>query len=276
MDFLRPMGGEDTSAGWVMESDYGMRFGGIGRLYGLSGLERLRAARVCVVGVGGVGSWAAEALARTGVGGLTVIDMDDVCVTNTNRQLPALDGTLGQLKVDVVAARARLINPECEVEAVADFFTASSAGALLEQGFDVVVDCIDDLGNKALLLAECRRRGIRAVTCGGAGGKRDPTAVLVDDLARSGGDALLKRVRSTLRKEHGFAPQGDWGIPCVFSREKPVFPGADGEVCAAPDPTQNLRLDCASGFGTATFVTGSFGFAAAAAAVEVLLAADTA
>ena len=257
-----------------MSEDYGMRFGGIGRLYGLEGLERLRAARVCVVGVGGVGSWAAEALARTGVGGLTVIDMDDVCVTNTNRQLPALDGTLGLLKVDVVAERARRINPGCEVEAVADFFTASTAAAMLERRYDVVVDCIDDLRNKALLLAACRERGIPTVTCGGAGGKRDPTAIQIDDLARSGGDALLKRLRSLLRRDHGFDPEGDWGIPCVFSRERPVFPGADGEVCDAPDTTQNLRLDCASGFGTATFVTGSFGFAAAAAAVELILTAD--
>ena len=255
----------------MSEQDYGTRFGGIGRLYGLEGLERLRAARVCVVGVGGVGSWAAEALARTGVGALTLIDMDDVCVTNTNRQLPALSDTVGRMKVDVIAERARLINPDCDVLALEEFFMESTADELLSPGYDIVVDCIDDLRNKALLLSECLKRDIRVVTCGGAGGKRDPTQIQEADLARSGADALLRRLRAKLRKQYGFEPEGDWGIPCVFSREKPVFPGADGQVCETPDPTQNLKLDCASGFGTATFVTGTFGFAAAAAAVEVLV-----
>jgi tRNA A37 threonylcarbamoyladenosine dehydratase len=255
-----------------MTDSFEDRFGGIGRLYGASGLARLRRARVCVVGIGGVGSWAVEALARSGLGALTLIDLDDVCVSNTNRQLHALDGTVGLPKVEVMAARARLIQPECEVTPIARFLTPSTVDELLAPPFDYVVDAIDDLHNKCLLLASCRARGLRVVTVGGAGGRRDPTAIQVDDLTRSGQDGLLRRTRKRLRQEHAFPDDGPWGIPCVFSREAAVFPSPDGEVCAAPARGESLRMDCASGFGAATFVTGAFGFAAAAVVVGALAA----
>jgi len=252
-------------------SDFADRFGGIARLYGRAGLERLRAARVCVIGVGGVGSWVVEALARSGIGGLTMIDLDDVCVTNVNRQLPALDGQIGRPKVDVLAERMRLIQPTCEVETIPDFFTAANAAELLTPRYDFVIDATDKMTNKCVIIAGCRERGLPVLTFGGAGGKRDGTAVRVADLAHSVQDELLRQVRRKLRRDFGF-PRGlqeDFGVPCVYSPEKPMYPWANGTCSLEPEPGgESLQLDCASGFGTATFVTGAFGFAAAGEVVR--------
>ncbi len=259
------------------------RYGGIGRLYGREALERLRSAHVCVVGVGGVGSWTVEALARSGVGALTLIDADEVCITNVNRQLPALEQTVGIPKVRVLAERIAAIDGGCRVNAVEEFFTAASAERLLGGGgdegrFDWVVDAIDRVPQKALLVASCVQRGLRVVTVGGAGGRRDGTQVRVDDLGRSGQDALLRALRRSLKREYGLEPvAGDpgkgaayFGVPCVYSPEKQVFPTGDGRVCESPDAGASLRMDCASGYGAATFVTGAFGFAAAGEVVRQL------
>ena len=258
--------------------DHGARFGGRGRLYGRAALERLRAAHACVVGVGGVGSWAAEALARAGVGAITLIDLDEVCVSNVNRQLHALDGQIGRAKVDVLAERIRLINPACRVEAVQEFFVASNAGRLLapELPFAVVVDAIDSVAHKARLLAACVARALPVVTTGGAGGKRDGTRLRIGDLGESGGDDLLRQVRKTLRREHGFAGgEGHrYGIRVVWSTEPAVYPWADGTCAAAPEPGASTRLDCAAGLGAATWVTGAFGFAAAQEAVRLVVEAE--
>jgi len=251
--------------------DFAERFGGVARLYGRAGLERLRAARVCIVGVGGVGSWAVEALARSGIGALTLIDLDDVCVTNVNRQLPALDGQIGRPKIDVLAERVRLIHPGCQVETVADFFTAANAGELLAPRYDFVVDATDKMTNKCVLIAGCRERGLPVLTVGGAGGKRDGTAVRVADLACTEQDELLRQVRRKLRRDFGFPRDlhQDFGVPCVYSPEKPVYPWSNGTCSAEPEPGgESLTLDCATGFGTATFVTGAFGFAAAGEVVQ--------
>jgi tRNA threonylcarbamoyladenosine dehydratase len=254
----------------TMSEDYLQRFGGLGRLYGTAALPRLQAAHVAVIGVGGVGSWAVEGLARSGIGALTLIDLDDVCVTNVNRQLPALDGNIGRPKVAALAERVRLINPACRVTTVAEFFTAESGARLLANRFDWVVDCIDRVSNKALVLAECVKRGQPVVTVGGAGGKRDATRIRSGDLGGAHGDDLLKLVRRKLRRDHGFAKgEGhDYGIPCVSSQEKPVYPWADGTCATEPEPGSSLQLDCASGFGTAVFVTAAFGFAAAGEVVK--------
>lgn len=251
---------------------YSDRFGGIGRLYGTQSLARLRAAHVCVVGVGGVGSWTVEALARSGVGEITLIDLDDVCITNVNRQLPALDGQIGRPKVDVLAERVAAINPDCRVHALQEFFTPGSVERLLATRYDFVVDAIDKLWNKCLLIAACHERSLPMVTVGGAGGKRDATRVRVSDLALSEQDELLRQVRRILRRDHGF-PKGDrteLGISCVYSPEKPHYPWSDGTACATPEPGSDLTLDCASGFGTATFITGVFGFVAAGEVVRRL------
>lgn len=253
------------------------RFGGIVRLFSRDGAERLRGSHVCVIGIGGVGSWAVEALARTGLGALTLVDLDDVCISNVNRQLHAVTGEFGKPKVEVMAARVRLINPDCAVHAQQLLFTPATAEGILATDFTCVLDAIDDTAMKALLIARCRERRIPLVTTGGAGGRRDPTAIRVADLARTTHDGLLANVRKLLRAAHNFPrdPETGFGVPCVFSPEPPVFPAADGSVCAAPEPGAKLRLDCRSGYGTATFVTGAFGFAAAAEVVKQILAAGT-
>lgn len=260
-----------------MSDDHAERFGGLGRLYGAAALPRLRAAHVCVVGVGGVGSWTVEGLARSGVGALTLIDLDDVCVTNVNRQLPALDGQIGRPKVAVLAERVRLINPACRVEAVTDFFTAATAERLLAAPFDYVVDAIDGMSHKALLIAEAKRHGRQVLTVGAAGGKRDATQIRTGDLGDAWGDELLRQVRRKLRRAHGFEPgtqkgKMNFGVRCVWSSELPVFPWADGTCAAEPEPGSNLKLDCDSGFGTAVFVTGAFGLVAAGEVVRAIAA----
>lgn len=256
------------------QDDYTQRFAGLGRLYGVDAMSRFAAARVLVVGVGGVGSWTAEALARTGIGYLALMDLDEVCINNVNRQLPALNGTIGKPKVDVLADRARRINPSCQVVADQRFFTERSADSVFSQRFDVVVDAIDTHRHKVLLIAECKRRGVGLVVAGGAGGRRDPTRIRIRDLSKTTNDALLRNIRRDLRREHGFPSDAPWNIPAVFSEEPPVYPQPDGTVCETSPEQAPMRLDCANGYGTAAFVTGAFGFALAAAVVD-LLVADT-
>ena len=253
-----------------LSPSYLSRFGGIGRLYGTAALRKLAKAHVCVVGVGGVGSWSVEALVRSGIGEITMIDLDEICINNTNRQLHTLEQTIGQQKVDALATRMLAINPELKVHAVADFFTPLTLDELWAPSFDFVIDAIDHVPHKALLLATCVARGTPVVTCGGAGGRQDASQVRIDDLSRTGSDGLLRQVRRVLRKEFDFAPKGLWHIPCVFSREPATYPQADGSVCQSPDQAGNLRLDCASGFGTATFITGTFGFMAAGLVTSAL------
>ena len=256
------------------QSDYTERFGGIGRLYGKPAMERLRRASVLVVGLGGVGSWAVEGLARSGVGALTLVDLDDICVTNVNRQLHALDGQIGRAKGVALAERVRAISPECRVVVVSRFFTETTADEILAPHYDGVVDAIDSSSNKALLIARCVRRGLPCVTAGGAGGRRDPTQIRSGDLGESGRDPLLKILKKRLRRDHGF-PKGEgvrFGVRCVYSQERPVFPWADGLCRMEAEPGSDLRLDCESGFGTGVFVTGAFGLAAAGELVAALAA----
>ena len=169
------------------------RFGGIARLYGEAGLRALGQAHVCVVGVGGVGSWTVEALARSGVGGLTLVDLDEVCVTNVNRQLPALDGGFGKFKVEELAKRVAAINPDCRVRARAEFFNDKTSGAILADGFDYVVDAIDNVSNKARLIADCRERGIPVITSGAAGGRRDGAGCFAGHPERAARANILAR-----------------------------------------------------------------------------------
>lgn len=254
------------------------RFSALDRLYGGGSLERLRAAHVCVVGIGGVGSWTVEALARSGVGALTLVDLDEVCITNVNRQIHALDGQIGRFKVEAMAGRVALIDPECRVTAEPVFFTQGNAEELLapSRGYACVVDAIDSVPHKCQLIAACTGRGLPVIVAGGAGGKRNPTMLRCDDLSRATHDPLLKKARQRLREHHGFpTPESGltFGVPSVFSVEKPVFPWADGRVCDRPEEGSPLRLNCESGFGTASHVTGAFGLALAAEALRVVLAA---
>lgn len=249
------------------------RFGGIARLYGVKGAEQLSKARVAVVGIGGVGSWAAEALARSGVGTIILQDMDDLCITNTNRQIHALQGNYGRAKVEAMEERLRLINPAVQVESLFSFYTVSKPERLFDAQPDVIIDAIDSMRPKAHLIAECYKRGIPIITCGGAGGRVDAARISMADLARTNGDNMLSQLRKTLRKEYAFPlfdKCPDIGIPCVYSPEKPRFPKCDGSVSCERDPGQKGGIGCASGFGSATHITGTFGFMMAGKAVEIL------
>lgn len=251
-------------------SDFEARFDGIGRLYSREGLGRLRTAHVCIIGIGGVGTWAAEALARSAVGRLTLVDLDEVCLSNVNRQAHSLTETVGRAKVAVMAERIHSINPECQVTAEQTFFNEQTAVELLAPAYTLVLDAMDSVTNKALLLARCRERGIPVIACGAAGGRRDGTQVRRADLAGVTHDRLLAGVRKKLRREFQFPADGSqMGIECIFSAELPVFAQPDGSVCAErAAAVEGTRLDCNGGLGSATFVTGAFGFAAAGLAVE--------
>ena len=244
------------------------------RVYGNVGVELLPKLRIAVVGVGGVGSWAVEALARTGVGHLTLIDHDDVTISNINRQLPALDSTVGRAKVDVLKARIADINPGCDVAAEEDFLAEKNLEHYLVRDFDVVIDAIDNIRFKAAMINFCRRRRILMVTTGGAGGRVNPLAVDVADLSRTWNDALAAKVRSRLRAEYGYSrnPKRRFGVDCVYSTEQPVYPDGVGDVTHAKPGIPGVRLDCASGYGSTSFVTGTFGLVAASHAVSRSLA----
>ncbi|WP_108124867.1 tRNA cyclic N6-threonylcarbamoyladenosine(37) synthase TcdA [Saccharospirillum mangrovi] len=250
------------------------RFGGTERLYGRDQTAALQRSHVVVIGLGGVGSWAAEALARTAVGQLTLIDLDDLCVSNTNRQLHALEGNVGRMKVDVMAERLRAINPDIQVNAITDFLTPDNLTTYLDPAPDAVLDAIDSVRVKAALIHYCKRQRIPLVTTGGAGGQIDPLKIQVDDLSRTTQDPLAARTRNLLRREYGFSRNAKrkFGVECVYSTEQLRYPQADGDVCAAkPAPGDSVRLDCATGFGASMMVTASFGMVAASRMVDRLL-----
>ncbi len=250
------------------------RFEGIQKLYRAEGLARLARAHVLVVGLGGVGSWVVEALARSGIGALTLVDGDDVCVTNMNRQLHAVEGSIGRPKAEVMAERVRAIHPVCRVTTRQEFFIRQQADDFFPEPYDFVVDAVDGVTAKATLIGHAHQRGIPVVTCGAAGGKVDPSLVRVADLTEVHHDRLLMFTRKLLRKHHGFAPLGrkPCGVPAVFSPEAI----RTGDVC--PEPTGeadvfgsvSARLACDGRLGATTFVTGVFGFLAAACVVNTL------
>jgi tRNA A37 threonylcarbamoyladenosine dehydratase len=247
----------------VAEIDFGRRFGGIARLYGERALERFRAAHVCVVGVGGVGSWIVEALARSAIGRLTLIDLDNVAESNINRQIQALSSTVGMPKIEALRQRIALINPYCEVELVEDFVDAGNLDALIGKGgFDYVVDAIDGVKAKAALIAYCSERRMPLVVIGGAGGQLDPTKIEIRDLARTEQEPLLKKVRKILRAQYGFAKgeKNKYHIDAVFSMEPLRYPEAGDAI--GIDLAGVAGLNCA-GFGSSMVVTATFGMVAA-------------
>ena len=253
-----------------MISNYEARFGGIARLYGAEGLIRLSKAHICVIGLGGVGCWVVEALARTGIGKLTLVDMDEVCLSNVTRQLHALDDTIGRSKAKLLAERVAKISPDCKVVVEECFFTEATMDRLLEPSFDFVVDAIDTTKYKCLLIAEARKRGLNLITCGGAGGRTDPSRIRVADLAYTLNDPLLLQVRKRLRQHYDFPShkRQKFKIDCVFSDELPVFPAEDGSVSCEREKGADYRLNCDYGFGSATSLTGMFGFFMAAEVVR--------
>jgi tRNA A37 threonylcarbamoyladenosine dehydratase len=248
--------------------DEGRRYGGIQRLYGADGLARLRAARVAVAGIGGVGSWVVEALARSGVGHLRLIDLDHVAESNMNRQIHALESSLGKAKVVAMAERVADIDPRTTVECVDDFVTEDNLATVLDTGLDYVVDAVDDVRAKAAMVAWCREQGVAVITLGAAGGQVDPTRITVDDLARTTQDPLLAKLRSRLRRDYGF-PRGQgkrFRVDAVYSTEPLQYPEAACEADVGPQ-----GLSCA-GFGSSMAVTATFGLVAASRVIAAVAA----
>ncbi|MDQ9169991.1 tRNA cyclic N6-threonylcarbamoyladenosine(37) synthase TcdA [Oxalobacteraceae bacterium R-40] len=271
---MEPINSHLSDAG-LSDVDFQRRFGGIARLYGAQALGRFASARVCVIGVGGVGSWIVEALARSAIGHITMIDLDNVAESNINRQIHALTDTLGKPKVSALAERIAQINPFCNVTEIEDFISPDNLDEMIGAGnFDYVIDAIDNARAKAALIAYCRAHGIRLITIGSAGGQIDPTRIEVRDLTRTEQEPLLKRVRKLLRNNYGFSRSAKtkFGIEAVFSTE-PVRMPESAEACAVGE--QGITgLNCA-GFGSAMVVTASFGLTAAAQVLRHL-AADAA
>lgn len=264
----------------IDDVDFARRFGGVARLYGADGLEKLQSTHVCVIGIGGVGSWAAEALARNAVGTITLIDLDNIAESNVNRQLHAVDGAFGKAKVTAMRERIHSINPLATVHEIEDFVTLQNAGEMLSRNYDGIVDCIDDAKAKMAIVAFCKSNNIPMVTTGGAGGRLDPTRIRQADLSLVTGDRLLAKVRNGLRRDYAF-PKGDdsknktskrkaslFGITAVYSDENVIQPN---RTCETDAEAAITGLNCA-GYGSSVCVTAPFGFAAAAALLSKILA----
>ena len=257
--------------------DVARRFGGVSRLYGVAGLAQLQAAHICIIGIGGVGSWAAEAVARNAVGTITLIDLDNIAESNVNRQLHALEGEFGKAKVTAMAERIKRINPAADVIEIEDFVTAENVSELLNQQLDGVIDCIDDAKAKAAIAAFCVSHDIPLVMTGAAGGRLDATRIKQADLSVVSHDKLLAKVRNVLRRDYGFAKASNTknkpvklAIQCVYSDEQVVFPERLCEVGDNEAEDAITGLNCA-GYGSSVCVTAPFGFAAAGLLIQQLL-----
>lgn len=261
--------------------DINRRFGGVSRLYGNAGLAKLQNAHVVVIGIGGVGSWAAEALARNAVGKITLIDLDNIAESNVNRQIHAIDGAFGQAKVSAMRERILSINPGCKIHEIEDFISTENIEKLLDFKCDVVIDCIDDTKAKLALAVFCKARKTPLIMAGSAGGRLDPTRIRAKDLANVTGDKLLAKVRNQLRRDHQF-PQAsnvkksaNFNIICVFSDEVVIKPAnvQKDEFCSLEND-QNTKsitgLNCA-GYGSSVCVTAPFGFTVAQLAINLIV-----
>ena len=251
---------------------YNFRFSGIQRLYGLCGAESIRKGHVLVVGLGGVGSWVVESLARTGIESLTLVDYDDICVSNTNRQLHATESNIGRMKTQALKDRVLSINKNCNVNLIEEIYSKDNESLVFKDDYDVVVDCIDKSIDKENLIVACRERNTPVVVVGSAGGRQDLSKVKVSDLSQTEVDPLLHIMRKSLRKNHGFPrlPK-KMDIPTVYSIETPMFPSEDGGV-TTERPDKFLKpLDCQTGFGTATHITGTFAFHATQQSIRYLV-----
>ena len=252
-------------------------FSPINKLYGNHAADRLACAHVCVVGVGGVGSWAVEALTRCGVGRITLIDGDEVCMSNTNRQLQAIEGNYGKAKVAVLAQRMRTINPAVQINAIQEMLTTHSLERHLKQDYDYVLDACDSFRVKVEMIAYCKRNKIKLLVVGAAGGRSDPTLIRVKDLSNTEQDKLLALTRAKLREEFNFTrnPKRYFGVRAVYSLENVRYPAPDGGVCfnrLEKNAAESGKLDCDSGLGVAVFVTASFAMVAVAEIVARLCA----
>ncbi|RLZ07233.1 tRNA threonylcarbamoyladenosine dehydratase [Acinetobacter sp. 2JN-4] len=265
----------------LVNDEYDRRFAGVAKIYGESSFSHYENSHVMVIGVGGVGSWAVEALARTGIGELTIVDMDVVAASNINRQLPAMTSTLGQEKIEVMAERCRQINPRMKVNVIDDYLTPENVKEILNPVPDIILDCIDDVKAKLALMLHCRFNKIPLIVSGGAGGKLDPLKIRVADLSKTEQDPMLAKLRAQLRSK-GICkkPKEKFGITCVYSIDNPfsnveVCPTslghsphlAPGQSAALFNPGSGLRC---GGYGSAVVVTSSFAMVAVAEVLKKL------
>ena len=253
---------------------YLQRFGGILRLYGTSAVELLINSHVLVVGIGGVGSWIAEALARSGIGQISLMDLDDICITNTNRQIHALHSTIGLSKTHVMKERLVNINPTLLVHCIDDFLDTDN----IESAFNItppcslIVDAIDNTRIKAETIAYCKRKKQKVITIGSAGGKKDPQRIQHSDLSKTTNDPLLAKVRHQLRRKHHFPKnlKRRFSIEAIYSPEPMTYPDNNGETCQTRAFLKgHEKLDCSSGYGASTMVAATFGFVAASRAIDI-------
>ncbi|WP_420884869.1 tRNA threonylcarbamoyladenosine dehydratase [Achromobacter mucicolens] len=267
-------------------ADLDRRFGALSRLYGPEAPSRIRNAHVAVAGLGGVGSWTVEALARCGVGALTLIDLDHIAESNVNRQIHALSSTLGQSKVDAMAERVLAINPECRITRVDDFVSPENVGEVLPGPYTVIIDCTDQAAAKIAMILHARALGVPMLLCGGAGGKTDPLALRAGDLSGAVNDALLSKLRNKLRREHGFPRASDkngkalkrvpkMGVHALWFDQPAIFPDAwtrpregEDDMGASGLNLAPQGLSCA-GYGSVVTVTAAMGMAAANEALRL-------
>lgn len=255
-------------------SDFDEKFGSLSRVYGEDMVDKIRQSHVCVAGIGGVGSWAAESLARTGLGSITLVDGDAIANSNMNRQIHTLTSTLGRMKTEAMRDRIHEINPECDVSIINQFIDDNNLRSIIERGYDCVIDAIDSIRYKAAIIYCCKRNKIPVVTTGGAGGLTDPTRIEIKDLARTWNDPLAATVRSRLRFKYGYTrnTKRTFGVPCVFSSEQQRYPDEQGNPGYCKPGVAGLTLDCNYGYGSVVSVTATFGFAAAAKAIDRIMA----
>ncbi len=264
------------------ETEYVMhrRFDRMGRLVGDVAMKKLFNTHVMVIGIGGVGSWAAESLARSGVGEITVMDFDEICITNANRQIHALQGLVGRKKAEIMAERLRKINPQAKINFLSEFYNEENSDRVFAMKPDYIVDAIDNMTAKAHLLASCRETETKVVTSAGSAAKMDPTRVKLVDLGETYNDPMAQQLRKILRQKHDFPEGKTFGIPCVFSDELPMQPvelkydKGEGFKCVCPQGQNNLH-SCEHRnviYGTASFVTGAFGLVMASYVVNSIYA----
>lgn len=250
------------------------RFAAVSRVYGNAACNRFAAAHCCVVGIGGVGSWVAEALARSGIGTITLIDHDDIAISNINRQVHADNNTLDSSKVDVMARRIRAISPGCECHAIDDMLVENNIVRYIHSDIDYVIDAIDTVKSKVSLIFHCKRNNIPVLSIGGAGGRTDPTSVAITDLNKTRNDTLASSVRKRLRSRYGWTrnPARKFGVECVYSDQQPMFPQGDGTVAQSKPSVAGTTLDCNTGYGSMMGVTAVYGMVAASRVLDKLAA----